>query len=385
MKLRWIVLAVLAAAVLAAGGLWFSKRGATAAVSSAAPLAPAIKALELNAADIAQVRLTELKRVLNITGTLTATEQAVVKAKASGDLVAVLVKEGEAVKQGQVLARIDTADYVARVAAARASVEQATANLAIGERAWKNNKALVEKGFISASAMDNTESQAAALRAQLAAAQAQLAREQKALADTVVRAPLAGIVTERFVQAGEKVSPDARLMTVVDPRSLEFLAAVPAADAALLERGMPLSILPDGAAAFDAQILRVNAAVNASNRTVDVFASVPPGAKVKSGQFASAIVRLAGKEQAITVPAGALREEGGRTVVYTLASKDGAEVVAPVQVTPGGKGENDAGEAVVEIAGIAAGTRIIGRNLGPLREGAVVKAVPAPLPPVVSK
>jgi membrane fusion protein, multidrug efflux system len=384
MNKRLVVAAVVAAALIAGGGAWFAKRSANAAATSSAPAMPTIKALELNAADIAQVQVTELRRVLNITGTLNATQQAVVKAKASGDLIAVLVKEGEVVTRGQVLARIDITDYAARVAAARANVEQAKANLAIGERAWTNNKALVEKGFISSSAMDNTESQAAALRAQLAAAQAQLAREQKALEDTVVRAPLAGVVTERFVQAGEKVSPDARLMTVVDPRSLEFEAAVPAADAALLAQGMPLLIVPDGTAAFESKVLRVNAAVTAANRTVDVFASVPQSAKVKSGQFASATVRLADKAQAITVPANALREEGGRMVVYTLAAKNGAEVIAPVQVTPGGKGENASGEPVVEVAGVTAGTRIIGRNLGPLREGAAVKVIAAKPAPAAS-
>jgi RND family efflux transporter MFP subunit len=377
MNRNWLVVAVAAALVLTAGGLWFGKRGPTAAVNTA-PAAPAIKALELNAGDIAQVQVSELKRVLTITGALTATSQAMVKAKASGDLTALLVKEGEAVTRGQVLARIDASDYTARVAAARANVEQAKANLAIGERTFNNNKALVEKGFISSSAADNTESQAAALRAQVAAAQAQLAREQKALDDTVVRAPLAGVVTERFVQAGEKVSPDARLMTLVDPSSLEFAAAVPASDAALLARDMPLSVLPDGATPFDAKILRVNAAVNAANRTVDVFASVPAGAKVKSGQFASAIVRLASKDKATTVPAAALREEGGTTVVYALVAKDGAEIISPVQVTVGGKGESAAGEQVVEVSGIPPGTRIIGRNLGPLRSGAVVKLVVAP-------
>ncbi|MGL4576148.1 MAG: efflux RND transporter periplasmic adaptor subunit [Burkholderiaceae bacterium] len=377
MKLSVVIAAVAAGVLIAGGGAWFVKRSANAAATSSAPAAPAIKPLELNAADITQVQLTELKRVLNSTGTLNATQQTVVKAKASGDLIAVLVKEGEVVTRGQVLARIDSADYAARVAAARANVEQAKANLAIGERAWTNNKALVEKGFISSSAMDNTESQAAALRAQLAAAQAQLAREQKALEDTVVRAPLAGVVTERFVQAGEKVSPDARLMTVVDPHSLEFEAAVPAADAALLTQGMQLAIVPDGTAAFESKVLRVNAAVTAANRTVDVFASVPQNAKVKSGQFASATVRLADKAQAITVPANALREEGGRTVIYTLATKNGAEFIAPVQVTPGGKGENASGEPVVEVAGVTTGTRIIGRNLGPLRDGAVVKVLAA--------
>jgi RND family efflux transporter MFP subunit len=383
-NLRLIVGALAAVGLIAGGGAWFIKRSANAAAAAASPAAPAIKALELNAADIAQVQVTEIRRVLSVTGTLNATQQAVVKAKASGDLMAVLVKEGEVVTRGQVLARIDSTDYAARVAAARANVEQAKANLAIGERAWTNNKALVEKGFISASAMDNTESQAAALRAQLAAAQAQLAREQKALEDTVVRAPLAGVVTERFVQAGEKVSPDARLMTVVDPRSLEFEAAVPAADAALLTQGMPLLIVPDGTAAFESKVLRVNAAVTAANRTVDVFASVPQNAKVKSGQFASATVRLADKAQAITVPANALREEGGRMVVYTLIAKNGAEVITPVQVTPGGKGENASGEPVIEVAGVTAGMRIIGRNLGPLRDGAAVKVIAAKPAPAAS-
>ena len=187
-------------------------------------------ALEFAAADLAYVEPKALTRWLPLSGTLQPVDQTTVKAKVSGEIRQVAVREGEAVKAGQVIARFDTADLEAKLTDRIGALESSRAQLAMAEKTRAQNQQLLKQKFISQNAYDSAESNLSVSQGTLKSneAQAQLARN--ALRDAIVTAPLSGIVAKRHVQPGEKVSFDAPLVTVVDLAQMELRAMVPAND-----------------------------------------------------------------------------------------------------------------------------------------------------------
>jgi RND family efflux transporter MFP subunit len=308
-----------------------------------------------------------------VNGTIKATESATVKAKVSGDVKKVFVKEGEAVKAGHLLAQIDTTEWASRLAEREANLKQALAQLAIAERSLNNNKALVEKGFISMSALETSQDTVAANRAQVNAIQEQLIQARKTLKDATVSSPLNGVVTEKLVSTGDKASLDMKLFTVISPNSLEFEAPLNPQDAARLEPGTPIQLSAPGVQAINSTVNRINAAVNSVSRTVSIYATLPAGSSFKSGQFATGVLRLARKAEGIVVPMDALRDEAGRQVLYVLSKESQGEILQIQAVKPGIRGELSDGQIAVEVTGIEAGVRLVGKNLGPLRIGVPVR------------
>ena len=114
--------------------------------------------LEFTAADIARIEPQPLARWLPVSGTLQPVNQTTVKAKVSGEVRQVLVREGESVKAGQVLARFDTADLEAKLTDRIGALESSRAQLALAEKTRTQNQALLKQGFISQNAYDSAES-----------------------------------------------------------------------------------------------------------------------------------------------------------------------------------------------------------------------------------
>lgn len=384
--MKKLSISLLVALVLLGGGYLFKKRQTVQALESQGANAANSKALqiiELLGSDISTVEKQALNQTLPINGTIKATQSAAIKAKVSGDITQVFVKEGEAVKSGQILAQIDTTELASRVAEREANLNQSQAQLAMAQRSLSNNKALVEKGFISTTALETSQDTLAVNRAQVSAIQQQLVQARKTLKDAAVTSPMDGVITEKLVSAGEKVSPDIKLFSVVQPNSLEFEAALNPQDAAQLKPGMPLQLSGAGIEAVTATVVRINAAVNSGSRTVSIYAVVPPGTAFKSGQFATGIIRLAGKEGVTVVPVDAVRDEGGRQVVYALSKDSRGETLQVQAVKPGLRGELSDGRMMLEVTGLEPGVRIIGKNLGPLRTGVPLRISAGPTPKVV--
>ena len=202
-----IILIVLIVAVVGAR-FWFKAKAPVPTTPAPAPAAakPSVPtALEFLASEIVTTEPAELRQVMLLTGTLRAVDQVTVKAKVAAEVRAVMVREGEAVKAGQVVVKLDSAEYDARVAQARGNLNNARAQLDIASKTRDNNLALVEKGFISKNAFDNSASQYAAAKASVDAAQGALDIVLKSLNDTINHAPISGLVSVRHVQPGEKV------------------------------------------------------------------------------------------------------------------------------------------------------------------------------------
>ena len=119
---------------------------------------PPVTALEFGAAELARVESKTMPRWLPVSGTMQPVNQATVKAKVSGDVRQITVREGDAVQAGQVLVRVDTADLDARVLERQGQLQSARAQLALAEKTNAMNQKLLKQNFISQNAFDNAES-----------------------------------------------------------------------------------------------------------------------------------------------------------------------------------------------------------------------------------
>jgi membrane fusion protein (multidrug efflux system) len=316
-----------------------------------------------------------LERALPLTGTLMPLTEATVKAKVAGELVQVAVREGESVKQGQVLARIDQTEVRARMAAREADMQAAKAQLVWADKNRSTQNALLEKKFISQNAFDNVQSNYDVAVAKLRAAEADLVVARKTLGDSVLVAPFSGIVAQRHAQAGERIALDAKVITIVDLSRLELEAAVPAAQIGKVKVGQAVAFRVDGFGdrAFEGRIERINPATVSGSRSINVYAAIENReGLLRSGMFAQGSASLERIERTLVIPASAVREEIGQTYVYAIV--DGRIAKRIVKV-----GAADPAGRMQVLDGLAAGDRIVRNNLGSLREGTSARlSGPAP-------
>ena len=359
-----IVITVGAAVALAAAGFAAIRdKGAEQKPAAAAPVA------EFLQNDLYIVEPRDLDQTLPLTGSLAPLTEATVKAKVAGELVAVTVREGESVAQGQVLARIDLTEVQARVAAREADVQAAKAQLVWAEKNRSQQKALLEKSFISQSAFDNIQSNYDVAAAKLHAADAELVVVRKALGDAVLVAPFSGIVSLRHAQPGERVSLDAKVVSIVDLSRLQLEASVPPAAIGQVRVGQALNFRVEGFGEreFAGRIERINPSANVGSRSISVYAAIDNrDGLLRGGMFAQGALTLSRVSNALAVPASAVREEIGQTYVYAI--EGGMVKRRNVKV-----GAPDAAGRVQVLEGLVAGDRIVRANLGSLREGVAAR------------
>ncbi len=367
-RLRWLLAGTFLAAAYASVSLNHTESAAMAQPAAAVPV------IEFTASDLVQPLTRELRQAISITGTLAPRNWTTVKSKVAGELKTILVREGESVKSGQVLARIDTQDAQARLDEKIADLEAGRAQLALAEKNRANNLALLKQNFISQNAFDNVSSSYQVSDARLKAIEAQVAVAKKALADTVVTAPQAGIISQRHAQPGEKLPVDGRILTLVDLAEVEVEAAVPASDIPSIRVGQEVSFRVEGFGERDfiGRIDRINPATQTGSRSILIYAMLPnKDGALKGGMFARGSVTLSRVAQALVIPISAVQENSGKAQVFAIV--DGRVELRPVKL--GLKNED---EGLVQIlAGLDAQSQIVRANLGTLKPGTQVKVLAA--------
>ena len=370
---RWLVVRwmVLAAAVLVTGWAWRSGQLRTQATAAAAS-APA-RPLELAAADTALVTRSELNSLLVVSGSLKALDSAVVKARVAAEVKTLTVREGDRVTAGQLLGRLDATEGALRLRQAEEQAQAAQAQLDIAQRTLANNQSLVGQGFISKNALDMSISNAAGAQATLQAARAAVELSRKSVRDSEIRAPISGLVSQRLVQPGERVSVDARLLEIVDLRQLELEAAVAPEEVLSLRIGQAAQVQIDGlAASVTAQVVRINPSAQGGTRAVTAYLRLAPdastAASLRQGLFARGSIRLQ-QRQALLVPVSALRLD--QALPYLLVVDAGTAQARTVKT--GGRGEmliDGRVESAIEINdGVAEGAVVLRGTVGNLRPG----------------
>jgi len=375
-KLLWIFLAL----ALAAGGgafQWQRSKNSTIAnspadtpanpASAASAAAKPLPAVALAASDLVNVQTIPLVQMLPISGPVKAFNSAFVKARVAGELQDLLVREGDYVKAGQVIARVDSTEYQARLRQAQQQAQSAKAQVDIAQRTYDNNRSLVDQGFISKTALEISASNLAASQASYQAAQSGVDVLQKSLDDAVMRAPISGQVSQRLAQNGERVAIDGRVVEIVDLAQLEMEASLSAEDAARVRLGQVAQVSIDGSTdTVAAKLVRVNPNATAGSRAVVVYLALAPHAQLRQGLFVQGQLST-GSRTGPALPLSAVRTDKPLTYVQIIA--DGK--VEHQSVVTGFIGDYQ-GQTMVEVMGLPAGTRALLGSVGALLAGTPV-------------
>ena len=372
---RWLKTALVLLtliAVVALGWRGHAARQATRQAQSAPVKDPVI---ELSAIDLATAHVVELTSGLPISGALKAVNSAIVKARVPGELQGLTVREGDRVEAGQVIARVESTEYADRVRQAQQQADAAKAQVEIAQRQVDNNAALVRQGFISKTAADNSLASLNTAQANHRAAQAGIDVLRKSLADTVLRAPISGQVSQRLAQPGERVAPEARIVEIVDLSRLELEASISPADSVAVRVGQQALLRIEGVAQpVAATVARINPSAQAGSRSVLIYLTVAAQPGLRQGLFAQG--QLATETQrALAVPLNAVRTDKPLPYVQVVEG----DRIAHRTVQTGVRGEVD-GELWVAVQGVADGARLLRGAAGVVREGTQVKLA-APVAP----
>ena len=370
LKTALVLLALIA--VVALGWRGYAARQAARQAQSAPVKDPVI---ELSAIDLATAHVVELTSGLPISGALKAVNSAIVKARVPGELQGLTVREGDRVEAGQVIARVESTEYADRVRQAQQQADAAKAQVEIAQRQVDNNAALVRQGFISKTAADNSLASLNTAQANHRAAQAGIDVLRKSLADTVLRAPISGQVSQRLAQPGERVAPEARIVEIVDLSRLELEASISPADSVAVRVGQQALLRIEGVAQpVAATVARINPSAQAGSRSVLIYLTVAAQPGLRQGLFAQG--QLATETQrALAVPLNAVRTDKPLPYVQVVEG----DRIAHRTVQTGVRGQVD-GELWVAVQGVADGARVLRGAAGVVREGTQVKLA-APVAP----
>lgn len=391
-----------------AGGGWLALLIFTLTACADEPAAPPGGRAAAESRDVQVVRAAEdrLVRTITVTGTLAAEEEVTLSMKVTGRLAELSVDLGSRVTAGQVLARLVPTDFDLRVSQAEAALQQARARLGLplegsddrvdaeatgivrSARAVREEARLtrdraatfVERGIAAKATLDSAE---AALevaesryqdaleevrnrRAVLQQRRTELELARQARRDSLLTAPVDGVVRERHASAGQYLAVGSPVVTIVRMHPLRLRASVPERDAPLVRVGQLVRLTVEGdPTEHGGKVARVSPAIDEASRTLMVEAEVPnPEHALRPGSFANITIVTASAETAVLVPTSAVVSFAG--VDKVMVVRDGR--VAEKRVTTG---RRDA-ERIEVVAGLAAGEEVI-LEPGNLVEGAPVR------------
>ncbi|MDP2826002.1 MAG: efflux RND transporter periplasmic adaptor subunit [Sulfuritalea sp.] len=325
----------------------------TALVSVLAGLVPASIsfAADAPASSSVVVQMRDVDLGFPVEATVEAVRQATVAAQIAGRVLEVRVDAGQRVKQGELLMRLDAREAAGSDASARASLAQASA-------AYERTKNLHAQKFVSQAALDQA---AAAWQA----AQGGAASSGAGLSHGYVTAPIAGVVAQRHVEAGEMAAPGRPLVTLFDPKGMRVIASLPQYKLAELKKAGRARIeFPETGKWVDVQRVEILPTVDARSHTATARLYLPENIEgVVPGMYARAHFTI-GRAQKLTVPAAAVLRRGEVTAVYVLDDK-GAARLRQVRL-----GESVSGGELEVLAGINSGERV---SLVPVKTGIELK------------
>ena len=368
---------IIALVVIAlAGGIWralSAKRTQQLAASDAAQTQGQI---EFSQNDVFTAEVREITQGLAVSGTVKALNYAVIKARVAGEVKEIKVREGDSVSAGQVLARIDPLEYQRRFEQAQEQASAAKSQMEIAQRQWDTNKALVDQGFISKTALDNSLAsfQGAVASHKAAIAGADVAR--KSLDDSVLRAPFSGVIAVRAAQLGERVGIDAKVLELVDLRQLEVEAPLSPSDSLDVKMGQTARLqIEDRADLVTAHVTRMSPSAQAGSRSVLVYLTLDKPAGLRHGLFAKGTLGLV-NSQVMAVPLTSVRTDHPSPYVQVVEKVGETMQVRHQTVEMGIRGHDASGkdpQEWVAVKGLAAGSVVLKGQVGAMREGMAVR------------
>jgi membrane fusion protein, multidrug efflux system len=389
---RRFIIPVLAATIAAACSAGSAKTKEQA--SAPAPVA---------AAPVAAVER-PISRFIRVTGTLMAEEQADVAAETAGRVVSAPVERGTPVSQGAELIRLSAAETDAQLKEAEANAAQIEARLGLTSGAFDVNavpevqnakasyelaqnefgriKSLLDQRVVSQSEYEQRRTQMEAARQQyeaakngaaqqfqsLQAARARVSLARKAFADTVVRAPFAGVVAQRLVSVGDYVTKGMKVAIVVRVNPLRAQLTIPEQSVSAVAVGQPVSFEVDAYPdrQFEGKVKYVAPSLQADQRALTVEALVPnPAGELKPGLFATARIEQPVRTPGVLVPAAAVHTASGTSRVFVVNGDHVEERI----VSTG----QPVGDLVEITKGLKAGERVATKNVAQLTDGTKIQ------------
>ncbi len=372
-KTRHVVIAVILLALLA--GIWRALSARRAQQQSASSIATTQTSIEIAQSDVLVIQERNLTQTLGVSGTVKALNYAVIKAKVAGELKEVTVREGDRVSAGQVLARIDPIEYQQRWNQLKEQAAAAKSQLEIAQRQWESNKALVDQGFISKVALDNSQASLQGAIASHRAAMAGADVARKALDDSVLVAPFAGVIAVRSAQPGERVGIDARVMELVDLSQLEIETPLTPSDSVDVRVGQTARIqIEDRPQMVSAKVKRISPSAQAGSRSVMVYLSLESPEGLRHGLFAKGQIQLK-TVQALSLPLSAIRTDRAKPYVQVVEKVGETQQVVHKTVELGLRGidaQQPETDTWVALTGVSPNSQVLIGQVGSLREGLLV-------------
>jgi RND family efflux transporter MFP subunit len=382
---RWLGLVIILA--LVAGGAWYGWQWFTRE-----------RPVEVEAATVTQRAAGTQAAVLNASGYVTARRRATVSSKVTGKVVEVNVEEGKAVREGQILARLDDTTLRAALAlaeaqanAARRAVHESEVHLEQAKLTLDRMAKLQRDGFATQADLDQaradvdgTAARITSMREQIVVAEKQSDLQRTELDNTIIRAPFSGIAISKDAQPGEMVSPVSAgggftrtgICTIVDMRSLEVEVDVNESYLNRVRAGQDVTAILDAYPEWEipAHVITIVPTADRQKATVLVrigFEALDPrilpdmGVKVTFLRGAEAAADATAAQPVTLAPKSAVRTEGDATFAYVIRG----DVLERRAVQVGGAD----GERVEVRAGLKPGDRVVVAGPADLKDGAKVR------------
>jgi len=322
----------------------------------------------VRAALVTPVTVRDLEERIEASGQLLAKYRAEVAAQVSGEVTQILVEEGDAVSQDQIVLEIDPEKRDLELDAARARVGEASASVAERQRELVRMQALAAQEIAASTRLEAAETALSTAQSRLAAARAELGTAERAVRDATVRARFAGSIARRYVSRGEFVAAGQKLFELVslDPIEVEF--HLPEMDSSRVRTGIEIevTVAPYPDEVFDAVVDMVSPTIDSRTRTLRVKALLAnPDRRLRPGLFARANLGIAKRSNVITVPEEAVLRRADGAIVFRLLPDNRVERIA---IETG-----SVRDGWIEIrSGLAATDSVISRGHADLVDGARV-------------
>jgi HlyD family secretion protein len=349
---------------------------------------------DAQAVSVIEVQTRAFETEISLNGEARPVRDIQVAAPATGvRILQILVDEGDTVRQGQAMARLDTALATAQTRAAQANVAEAESAQVRARGEYQRAESIRDSGALSAEAIEQRRAAAIAADARLAASRAQLAEVNARLGGGYVRAPASGLVIDRTAELGRSVDGQVLFRIAVDNR-LEVSAQVAESDVLAMQEGQSATFsLVDGST-VEGTLRRLPASIDSRTRTGEALFALPAGSRVRAGMYLRGRARLAPRD-VIAVPQSSVLYDSGQAYVFVVSDQP-TPAPQEARTERRRRGEEEApaptfevrrqavqlrgrdGDYVEVVSGLEVGQRIVGSGAAFLQAGESVRVLQAP-------
>jgi len=324
--------------------------------------------------DLITVRSGNLASGPVITGSVQPERRADLRAEISAVVLSVLKENGESVKRGDLLVRLDDTSIRDSMTSAEAAARSAAQTFDQTEKQLQRLKTLRGSGMASMQQLEDTEIRRNNAQSDLVAAQARAVQARQQLQRTEVRAPFAGIISERKVSAGDTAQIGKELLKVIDPTSMRFQGFVSADQVSSVKLGQPVTFRVNGyeRQTFNGTVKRVDPAANPTTRQVEVLVGFVNSTQPQvSGLYAEGRIE-AGSSQILMIPDNALVRSGDKAYAWRVRDSKLAKTTLVI-------GERDPRRGDFSVlSGLADGDQVVRNPISTLKDGQKVVAAAKP-------